>query len=116
MAPLAEPAVDIATIAAEITAPAERTNPNVVKAVFAPNPESGIGRALYFPRAAAPAGDGPLYHHIGLYAYRRETLARFVAVPPARLALRERPEQSRSLEPGTRLTSALALPPPHSAA
>jgi 3-deoxy-manno-octulosonate cytidylyltransferase (CMP-KDO synthetase) len=102
LAPLDDPAVDIATIAAEIKKPEERTNPNVVKVVgsaVAP----GRLRALYFTRATAPSGDGPLYHHIGLYAYRRAALARFVALPPSPLEKRERLEQLRALEAGMRI-------------
>lgn len=104
---LAEPAVDIATIAAEITNPEERTNPNVVKAVFAVKPPDSVGRALYFTRATAPTGDGPLYHHIGLYAYRRAALQRFVALPPGLLEQREKLEQLRALEAGMRIDVAL---------
>ena len=106
LAPLADPAVDIATLALEITEDAERTDPNVVKAVcsaVAP----GRMRALYFTRATAPAGDGPLYHHIGLYAYRRAALERFVALPPSALERRERLEQLRALEAGMRIDVAL---------
>ena len=106
LAPLADPAVDIATIAAEITRPAERTNPNVVKVVGTPV-EPGRLRALYFTRATAPYGEGPLYHHIGLYAYRREALARFVALPPSVLEQREKLEQLRALEAGMRIDVAL---------
>ena len=87
LAPLAEPAVDIATIAAEIVRDEERTNPAVVKVVGTPVGERRL-RALYFTRATAPWGDGPLYHHIGLYAYRREALARYMALPPFPLELR----------------------------
>ena len=107
LAALAEPAVDIATLAAPITDPAERDDLNVVKAVIALAPGAGIGRALYFSRAAVPAGDGPLYHHIGLYAYRRSALARFVALPPGGLEQRERLEQLRALEAGMRVDVAL---------
>ena len=82
LGPLADPAVDIATLAMEITEEAERTDPNVVKAVCSPV-APGRFRALYFTRATAPSGEGPLYHHIGLYAYRRTALARFVALPPS---------------------------------
>lgn len=106
LAPLKDPAVDIATIAAEIKKPEERTNPNVVKVVgsaVAP----GRLRALYFTRATAPSGDGPLYHHIGLYAYRRAALARFVALPPSPLEKRERLEQLRALEAGMRIDVAI---------
>src|SRR5712672_3827707 len=77
LAPLADPAVDIATLAAEIRRGEERTDPNVVKVVGTPIGPGRL-RALYFTRATAPAGEGPLYHHIGLYAYRRAALARFV--------------------------------------
>jgi 3-deoxy-manno-octulosonate cytidylyltransferase (CMP-KDO synthetase) len=100
--PLADPAVDIATLAAEIRKPAERTNPNVVKAVGSPVGPDRL-RALYFTRATAPYGDGPLYHHIGLYAYRRAALERFVALPPSALEQRERLEQLRALEAGMRI-------------
>lgn len=102
LAPLADPAVDIATLAAEIRAPAERTNPNVVKVVGSPVAPGRL-RALYFTRATAPHGDGPLYHHIGLYAYRRSALARFVALPPSPLERREKLEQLRALEAGMRI-------------
>ncbi len=100
--PLADPAVDIATLAAEIKKPQERTNPNVVKLVGSPV-SPGRLRALYFTRATAPSGDGPLYHHIGLYAYRRDALAKFVALKPSPLELRERLEQLRALEAGMRI-------------
>jgi 3-deoxy-manno-octulosonate cytidylyltransferase (CMP-KDO synthetase) len=102
LAPLADPAVDIATIAAEIHDAAERTNPNVVKVVGTPI-AAGRLRALYFTRATAPFGDGPLYHHIGLYAYRRAALERFVTLPPSWLERRERLEQLRALEAGMRI-------------
>ncbi|MBI09330.1 MAG: 3-deoxy-manno-octulosonate cytidylyltransferase [Rhodospirillaceae bacterium] len=104
---LAEPEVDIATIAAEIKVPEERSNPNVVKAVFAVKPPDSVGRALYFTRATAPTGDGPLYHHIGLYAYRRTALKHFVALLPGVLEQREKLEQLRALEAGMRIDVAL---------
>ena len=107
LATLADPAVDIATLAATILDPADGENPNIVKAVTAIDPESGIGRALYFSRAAVPAGEGPLYHHIGLYAYRRAALDRFVGLPPGRLERRERLEQLRALEAGMHIAVAL---------
>jgi 3-deoxy-manno-octulosonate cytidylyltransferase (CMP-KDO synthetase) len=91
---------DIATLAAEIDDPAERTNPHVVKPVVAWAPDGLTGRALYFTRAAAPFGDGALFHHVGIYAFRRESLARFVALPPSPLELREKLEQLRALEAG----------------
>lgn len=103
--PLAEASVDIATLVCEIADPAERERPSVVKAVVAWGP-GGIGRALYFSRAAVPTGAGPLYHHIGLYAYRRAALQRFVALPPAPLELREKLEQLRALEAGMRIDAA----------
>lgn len=104
--PLADPAVDIATIAAEIREAAERTNPHVVKVVGSPVAPGRL-RALYFTRTTAPYGDGALYHHIGLYAYRREALARFVALPPSPLERREKLEQLRALEAGMRIDVAL---------
>jgi 3-deoxy-manno-octulosonate cytidylyltransferase (CMP-KDO synthetase) len=106
LAPLVDPAVEIATIAAEITKADERTNPNVVKVVGTPIGERRL-RALYFTRATAPAGDGPLYHHIGLYAYRRAALERFVHLPISPLEQREKLEQLRALEAGMRIDVAL---------
>jgi 3-deoxy-manno-octulosonate cytidylyltransferase (CMP-KDO synthetase) len=100
--PLADEAVDIATLAAEIKVAAERDNPNVVKVVGTPVAPSRL-RALYFTRATAPAGDGPLYHHIGLYAFRRAALERFVKLPPSVLERREKLEQLRALEAGMRV-------------
>jgi len=97
----------IATLAAEIIDPEERTNPNVVKVVGTPLPETGRLRALYFTRATAPHGDGPLYHHIGLYAYRRTALERFVSLAPSHLEKRERLEQLRALEDGMRIDVAV---------
>ena len=107
IAPLQDPAVDIATIGVEITIDEERTNPNVVKAVTAIAPGERIGRALYFTRATAPSGEGPLYHHIGLYAYRRVALEEFVALPQGVLEQREKLEQLRALEAGMRIDLAL---------
>jgi len=106
VAPLADPAVDIATIAAEIRKAAERTNPNVVKVVGTPVSPDRL-RALYFTRATAPWGDGPLYHHIGLYAYRRAALAKFVRLAPSSLERREKLEQLRALEAGMRIDVAI---------
>jgi 3-deoxy-manno-octulosonate cytidylyltransferase (CMP-KDO synthetase) len=132
VAPLADPTVDIATLAAEITLPEERGDPNVVKVVGTPvaaivredgrpalmaredgrpalmaredgRPALMRLRALYFTRATAPAGDGPLYHHIGLYAFRRPALVRFVSLPPSPLEQREKLEQLRALEAGMRI-------------
>jgi len=91
---------DIATLAAEIDNPADRDNPNVVKPVVAWDESGERGRALYFTRARAPAGDGPLFHHVGIYAFRRAALAKFVALPPSPLEKREKLEQLRALEAG----------------
>ena len=115
LAPLAaDPACDIATLASEITEAHERTDPNVVKAVIAGTPKSGLGRALYFTRATAPHGEGPLFHHIGVYAYRRGALAKFVRAEPTGLEQRERLEQLRALEIGLRIDCAvIAGPPPN---
>jgi len=129
LAPLADPAVDIGTLVAEITDPAERADPNAVKAALV-FPDSGAGsvgagsvgaggdpgrpataRALYFSRAPVPWDGGdpakPLYHHIGLYAYRRAALERFVTLPVSGLERRERLEQLRALEAGFRIDAAL---------
>ena len=105
--PLADGAVDIATLIAPIGDPAEIADANVVKVAVSLAPEASFGRALYFSRAAVPWGEGPLFHHIGLYAYRREALARFVALPPGVLEKRERLEQLRALENGMRIDAAL---------
>jgi 3-deoxy-manno-octulosonate cytidylyltransferase (CMP-KDO synthetase) len=98
----------LATIAAEIKTESERTNPNVVKIVgtavkIQGRPVPNRLRAFYFTRATAPHGDGPLYHHIGIYAYRRSAIERFVSLPPSPLELRERLEQLRALEDGMRV-------------
>ncbi|WP_306117424.1 MULTISPECIES: 3-deoxy-manno-octulosonate cytidylyltransferase [unclassified Roseitalea] len=99
LAPLANPFCDIATLGTVIVEEAERSDPNVVKIVGSPvGPR--VLNALYFTRATAPWGNGPLYHHIGLYAYRRRALARFVALPQSPLEKRERLEQLRALEAG----------------
>ena len=100
IAPLDNAEVDIATLAAKITDDEERTDPHVVKVVGSDTQNSGVLRALYFTRATAPYGDGPLYHHIGLYAFRRAALDRFVALPRSRLEMREKLEQLRALEAG----------------
>lgn len=100
---LAKPAVDISTVVAPLTDPCEATDPNVVKAVvgFTTSANPGaVARVLYFSRAAVPGGPGLLFHHIGLYAYRRAALAQFVAWPPSVLEMRERLEQLRALENG----------------
>ena len=103
LAPLADKAVHIATLACEIKLAEERVNPNVVKLVGTPTGQANRLRALYFTRATAPFGDGPLYHHIGIYAYRRSALERFVGLKPSPLELREKLEQLRALEDGMRI-------------
>ncbi|MDX1484990.1 MAG: 3-deoxy-manno-octulosonate cytidylyltransferase [Alphaproteobacteria bacterium] len=100
---LGQDGVDIGTLAARITDPREKGDPNVVKAVVALSDGGERGRALYFSRATVPAGEGPLWHHIGLYAWRRAALARFVGLPPSPLERRERLEQLRALEDGMRI-------------
>lgn len=103
---LADPAVDIGTLAAVITDEEEKTTPSVVK-VIGSGTGPGRMRALYFTRATAPTGDGPLYHHVGVYAYRRAALRRFVSLPPSPLEMREKLEQLRALEAGMRIDVAV---------
>ena len=103
---LADTAVDIATPAAEITRADERDNPGVVKVVGTPVAPRRL-RALYFTRATAPHGEGPLYHHIGLYAFRRSALERFVTLAPSPLEKREKLEQLRALEASMRIDVAI---------
>ena len=100
---LGDPAIDIATLAVEIKDEAERTAPSVVKAVVSAAPGAARGRALYFSRATVPSGAGSHFHHIGIYAYRRAALSRFVSLPPAPLEMREKLEQLRALEAGMRI-------------
>ncbi len=104
--PLADPAVDIATLVAPVTSDAETDAPSVVKAVCAFPPGGNCAPVLYFSRARVPSGAGPFWHHIGIYAYRRAALARFVALPPSPLELRENLEQLRALEAGMRIGAA----------
>jgi len=105
LTPLSDPKVDIATLAAVITNPAERTNPNVVKVSGTAGAPDRF-RAIMFTRADA-TGPGPHYHHIGLYAYRRAALERFVKLPPSANEQRERLEQLRALDAGMRIDVAL---------
>lgn len=105
--PLADPEVDIATLVALIADAEERDDPNVVKAVVALAPGADTGRALYFSRCPVPWGEGAHYHHIGIYAYRRAALSRFVTLPPGILERRERLEQLRALENGMRIDATL---------
>jgi len=101
--PLRAEGVDMSTLVAEIVDEEQKTNPNVVKAVLGLKDGELIGRALYFSRATIPYGSGPLYHHIGLYAYTRDALRRFVSLPPGVLEQREKLEQLRALEAGMRI-------------
>lgn len=100
--PFGDRQVDIATLGVEIVREEEKTNPAVVKIVGSPLSPSRM-RALYFTRSTAPWGEGPLYHHVGLYAYRRAALERFVALAPSALERREKLEQLRALEAGMRI-------------
>ena len=103
LAPLAEPGFDIATLVAPITDAAEAKASSVVKTVCGFAPGASVAPALYFSRAPVPYGDGPLWHHIGIYAFRRAALARFVTLTQSPLELREALEQLRALEAGMRI-------------
>ena len=104
--PLSDPAVDIATLVAPVTDAAEAALSSVVKAACAFERGRAVSPALYFSRAAIPWGEGPLWHHVGIYAYRRAALARFVALPESPLERREKLEQLRALEAGMRIACA----------
>ena len=104
---LKNPETDISTLVTEIADESERADPDVPRAILALAPGEKVGRALYFTRGVAPYGQGPDYHHIGLYGYRREALERFVALPPSPLEIREKLEQLRALEAGMRIDAAL---------
>jgi 3-deoxy-manno-octulosonate cytidylyltransferase (CMP-KDO synthetase) len=106
--PLEQLGSDIGTLAVATEDPIERADPNVVKAIVSFDADRpGLGRALYFTRATAPSGDGPVYHHIGIYAYRRPILERFASLAPSPLERRERLEQLRGLEAGMSIGVAL---------
>ncbi|RXT16547.1 3-deoxy-manno-octulosonate cytidylyltransferase [Rhizobium leguminosarum] len=100
--PLENEAVDIGTLTTEIDNEEDKTAPHIVKIVGSPISAARL-HALYFTRATAPYGQGPLYHHIGLYAYRRAALERFVSLGPSTLEKRESLEQLRALEAGMRI-------------
>jgi 3-deoxy-manno-octulosonate cytidylyltransferase (CMP-KDO synthetase) len=102
-AALEESGADIATLAAPIDNPADYDNPHVVKPIVAWDSDGARGHALYFTRARAPSGEGPLFHHLGIYAFTRAALRRFVTLPPSPLERRERLEQLRALEAGMRI-------------
>jgi len=107
LTPLGDAAVDIATLVTKISDETERRDPNAVKAVVGLADGELIGRALYFSRVTVPFGEGAHYHHIGIYAYRREALRRFVKLPESVLEKREKLEQLRALEAGMRIDIAL---------
>jgi 3-deoxy-manno-octulosonate cytidylyltransferase (CMP-KDO synthetase) len=101
-----EPVCDIATVVAPEASPADRSNPDVVKAVVSLAPGARSGRALYFTRSTL-YGDGPVWRHIGIYGYRRSALERFNAAPPSPLEVREKLEQLRALELGLSIWAAV---------
>ncbi len=105
--PLANPAIDIATVVARITVEEELTDTAVVKAALSLEPGAATGPALYFSRNLIPSGPGDHYHHIGIYAFRRAALRRFVTLKPTVLEVRERLEQLRAIENGMRMAAAL---------
>jgi 3-deoxy-manno-octulosonate cytidylyltransferase (CMP-KDO synthetase) len=113
LTPLADPEFDLATLVAEIHTERERAAPSVVKAVCAFPPGKDVAQAWYFSRAAVPAGNGPLWHHIGIYAWRRAALQRFVTLPPSLLEQQEKLEQLRALEAGMRIGVARVDHAPH---
>lgn len=112
LAPLENPVYDIATLVAPITSAAEAEAPSVVKCACAFPAWETIAPALYFSRNIIPSGDGPRFHHIGIYAYRRAALARFVSLPPSPMEQREKLEQLRALEAGLRIGARLVPAPP----
>lgn len=107
LTPLANPVIDIATVVARITNAEELTDPAVVKAALSLQPGASVGPALYFSRNLIPSGPGDHYHHIGIYAFRRTALRRFVTLAPTVLELRERLEQLRAIENGMRMAAAV---------
>jgi 3-deoxy-manno-octulosonate cytidylyltransferase (CMP-KDO synthetase) len=102
-----EPACDIATVVAPESSPADRANPDVVKAVLALQPDGKSGRALYFTRSTL-YGEGAIWRHIGIYGYRRAALERFNTAPTSPLEQREKLEQLRALELGLSIWAAVA--------
>ena len=106
-----ESACDIATVVAAEASPADRTNPDVVKAVLALPPGASYGRALYFTRSTL-FGEAPVWRHVGVYGYRRDALERFCAAPPSQLETRERLEQLRALELGLSIWAGVAAEAP----
>ncbi len=107
IAPLNDKNVDIATLVSRITDESELSDPAVVKAALSMEADERVGRALYFSRICIPSGEGDHYHHIGIYAFRRAALRRFVGLKPTVLENRERLEQLRALEHGMCIAAAL---------
>jgi 3-deoxy-manno-octulosonate cytidylyltransferase (CMP-KDO synthetase) len=100
LAPLADPHIDIATLASEIREPEEALSPNVVKAIADLGPDRPVAMATEFRRDIDGAGGGPFWHHIGIYAFRREALERFVLLAPSEREQSRRLEQMRALDAG----------------
>jgi 3-deoxy-manno-octulosonate cytidylyltransferase (CMP-KDO synthetase) len=103
VAPLNDPACDIGTLVVPIASDDEASTASFVKAACAFAEGQVVAPALYFSRQAIPWGEGPRWHHVGIYAYRRAVLARYVALPPSLLERRENLEQLRALEAGMRI-------------
>jgi 3-deoxy-D-manno-octulosonate cytidylyltransferase len=106
LAPLADPAVDIGTLVCPIADAHEMRAESFVKCACAFDGDERVARALYFSRLPVPWGEGPRWHHIGIYAFRRAALERFVALPASALERREKLEQLRALEAGMRIAAA----------
>ncbi|KAA8388353.1 3-deoxy-manno-octulosonate cytidylyltransferase [Acetobacter sp. DmW_136] len=103
MSVMANPMYDVGTLVAPVTSDAEKNAASVVKVACDFSGDAQIAPALYFSRQPIPWGDGPLWHHIGVYGWRRAALAQFVALPPSGLEKRESLEQLRALEAGMRI-------------
>jgi 3-deoxy-manno-octulosonate cytidylyltransferase (CMP-KDO synthetase) len=97
---------DIGTLVAPEASPDDRSNDAVVKAVLTMQADGRAGRALYFTRSTL-WGEGPVWRHLGIYAYRRVALDRFTATPPSPLEQREKLEQLRALEMGLSIWAAV---------
>jgi 3-deoxy-manno-octulosonate cytidylyltransferase (CMP-KDO synthetase) len=110
--PLTDPRVDIGTLVVPIRDEIEATTVSFVKAACAFVEGQTVAPALYFSRQAIPWGLGPRWHHVGIYAYRRAVLDRYVSLPPSPLELRESLEQLRALEDGMRIACARMEPGP----
>ncbi|MCU4160329.1 3-deoxy-manno-octulosonate cytidylyltransferase [Acidiphilium sp. AL] len=106
LAVLDDPRFDIATLVAPIASEAEAEAPSVVKAACGFGNGAPVAPVLYFSRNRIPSGVGALWHHVGVYAYRRAALERFVNAPPSPLEQREKLEQLRALEAGMRIGAA----------